>query len=32
MFYKNVIYVIPIWFYGWLSFFSGTPIFNNVLY
>lgn len=32
MFYKNVLYVIPIWMFGWLSFFSGTPIYNNILY
>ena len=32
MFYKNVIYVIPILMYGWISFFSGQPIFNNILY
>lgn len=32
MFYKNVIYVIPIFMYGWISFFSGQPIFNNILY
>ena len=24
MFYKNVLLVIPIWFYGWFSLFSGT--------
>ena len=24
MFYKNVIYVLPIWWFGYLSFFSGT--------
>jgi len=32
MFYKNVLYVIPIWMFGWISFFSGTAIYNNVLY
>ena len=31
MFYKNVLYVIPIWMFGWISFFSGTAIYNNVL-
>ena len=24
IFYKNVLLVIPIWFYGWFSLFSGT--------
>ena len=32
MFYKNVIYVMPIFFYGTLSVFSGTQIYNNYLY
>jgi len=32
MFYKNVLYVIPIFMYGWLSFFSGEVIYNNILY
>ena len=32
MFYKNVLYVIPIFMYGWLSFFSGEAIYNNILY
>mmetsp|Transcript_41345 Transcript_41345/g.62988 ORF Transcript_41345/g.62988 Transcript_41345/m.62988 type:complete len:160 (-) Transcript_41345:132-611(-) len=32
MFYKNVIYVLPIWWYGFLSFFSGTQIYNVLLY
>jgi magnesium-transporting ATPase (P-type) len=32
MFYKNVIYVMPIFFYGWLSIFSGTPIYDSFLY
>jgi len=32
MFYKNVLLVIPIWFYGWSSVFSGTQIYNFQLY
>ena len=32
MFYKNVFEVMPIWMYGWLSTFSGTPIYAQVLY
>jgi len=32
MFYKNVFYVIPIWMYGWVSFFSGVTIYSNILY
>ena len=32
MFYKNVIYVLPIWWYGFYSFFSGTQIYNTLLY
>lgn len=32
MFYKNVLYVTPIFMYGWLSFFSGVTIFNLWLY
>lgn len=32
MFYKNVLYVIPIFMYGWISFFSGEVIYNNILY
>jgi len=32
MFYKNVLYVIPIWMFGWYSFFSGTAIYNDILY
>ena len=32
MFYKNVFEVMPIWMYGWLSTFSGTPIYATVLY
>lgn len=32
MFYKNVIYVMPIFFYGWQSLFSGTPIYDIIFY
>ena len=32
MIYKNVLLVIPIWFYGWLSLFSGQQIYNFQLY
>ena len=32
MFYKNVLYVIPIFMFGTLSLFSGQPIYNNLLY
>lgn len=32
MFYKNVIYVVPIWMFGWYSMFSGQAIYSNVLY
>ena len=32
MFYKNVIYVLPIWWYGMLSFYSGTQIYDVYLY
>lgn len=32
MFYKNVLYVVPIWMYGFVSFFSGTIIYDNYLY
>jgi len=32
MFYKNVLLVMPIWFYGVLSRFSGTQIYNLQLY
>ena len=32
MFYKNVLYVIPIFMFGWVSFFSGEAIYNNLLY
>jgi phospholipid-transporting ATPase len=32
MFYKNVLYVIPIWMFGFYSFFSGTTIYDVYLY
>mmetsp|Transcript_825 Transcript_825/g.1481 ORF Transcript_825/g.1481 Transcript_825/m.1481 type:complete len:371 (+) Transcript_825:889-2001(+) len=32
MFYKNVIYVLPIFYFGILSQFSGTPFYNAVMY
>ena len=32
MFYKNVIYVLPIFYYGILSEFSGTSFYNNIMY
>ena len=32
MFYKNILLVVPIWFYGWFSLFSGTQIYNFQLY
>lgn len=32
MFYKNVLLVVPIWFYGFFSLFSGTQIYNFQLY
>jgi magnesium-transporting ATPase (P-type) len=32
MFYKNVLFVFPMFFYGFQSCFSGTPIYNNYLY
>ena len=32
MIYKNVLLVMPIWFYGWHSLFSGTQIYNFQLY
>mmetsp|Transcript_11553 Transcript_11553/g.17428 ORF Transcript_11553/g.17428 Transcript_11553/m.17428 type:complete len:122 (+) Transcript_11553:2951-3316(+) len=32
MFYKNVLYVLPIFYYGFLSKFSGTPFYNVVFY
>ena len=32
MFYKNVFEVMPIWMYGWMSTFSGTPIYAIILY
>jgi len=32
MFYKNVLYVLPIFYFGFLSKFSGTPFYNVVMY
>jgi phospholipid-transporting ATPase len=32
MFYKNVVYVLPIFFFGIKNFFSGTPIYDVLLY
>lgn len=32
MFYKNIIYVLPIWWFGMLSLYSGTQIYNIWLY
>jgi magnesium-transporting ATPase (P-type) len=32
MFYKNVLYVIPIWIFGFSSSFSATAIYNMWLY
>lgn len=32
MFYKNVLYVIPIWVFGFVSQFSATAIYNIWLY
>ena len=31
-FYKNVLLVVPIWFFGWDSMFGGTQIYNFQLY
>jgi len=32
MFYKNLIYALPIWWYGMFSLYSGTQIYNIWLY
>jgi phospholipid-transporting ATPase len=32
MFYKNVFIAIPIWIYGFVSFFSGTTLYDVFLY
>ena len=32
MFYKNVMYVWPIWFFGLFGLFSGQPIYDVMLY
>lgn len=31
-FFKNLLYVLPIWYYGWYSLFSGAQIYNQLLY
>jgi magnesium-transporting ATPase (P-type) len=31
MFYKNVFVVIPVWMYGFVSFFSGNNIYTSAL-
>ena len=32
MFYKNVLFVFPMFFFGFYSVYSGTPIYDNYLY
>ena len=32
MFYKNVLYVLPIFYFGFLSEFSGTTFYDNYMY
>jgi magnesium-transporting ATPase (P-type) len=32
MFYKNILYVVPIWYFGFYSSMSQTPIYNALLY
>lgn len=32
MFYKNIVYVLPIFYFGFYSMFSGTPIYDVLLY
>lgn len=32
MFYKNVLFVFPMFFFGFQSVFSGTPIYDAILY
>jgi phospholipid-transporting ATPase len=32
MFYKNVLFVFPMFFFGFYSVFSGTAIYDNLLY
>mmetsp|Transcript_87607 Transcript_87607/g.120752 ORF Transcript_87607/g.120752 Transcript_87607/m.120752 type:complete len:176 (-) Transcript_87607:616-1143(-) len=32
MFWKNIVYVVPIWVFGFTNFFSGTIIYNPYLY
>ena len=31
-FYKNVMYVMPIFFFGWYSKYSGTNFYDVVMY
>lgn len=32
MFYKNVLFVFPVFWFGFFSIFSGTAIYENLLY
>lgn len=32
MFYKNVLFVFPVFWFGFFSIFSGTSIYENLLY
>jgi magnesium-transporting ATPase (P-type) len=32
MFWKNILLVFPIWFFGFFSYFSGTAIYEMILY
>lgn len=32
LFYKNILYVLPIFYFGFLSEFSGTAIYDNYMY
>ena len=32
MFFKNIVYVSPIFIAGYYSFYSATPIYNDLLY
>lgn len=32
MFYKNIIYVLPIFWFGSVSLYSGTQLYDNYLY
>ena len=31
MFFKNLLYVMPLWYYGFYSVFAGTMFYNNIL-